>query len=413
MRRPVIAAVALVALGVGCAPAPTTSPTSPLPASPSSAAQSRVSHGPTAQPSASATPSGSRSTQASPKPTRTGPSRTVTMNVSGDLLWHSTLWRTAQADAKQTGAKGYDFAPQLAHIASYISKSDIAVCHEEVPFGKPEGPFKNYPMFNVPPQTAAAIKKTGFDICTTASNHSVDAGFDGLVRTLDGLDTNGVAHVGMYRSEAESKGNTILTTKDGVKVAFVSATFGLNGLPMPKGKPWAVQLLNTDELIARAKRAREAGADIVAVHMHAGTEYQTAPNSEQINAVKALTASAYVDVVFGQHAHVVQPVSVVNGKWVVYGTGNLIAQNSVGNARTFDGVIVEVTFTEGPDGRFSVTSGEFAPTFITKYSAGAPARVYQITKALAQKVGNAAELRASAERTRKTILSKGVTLAER
>ena len=80
-------------------------------------------------------------------------------------------------------------------------------------------------------------------------------------------------------------------------------------------------------LIAQARAARRAGADIVIVKYHGGSEYVAMPNPQQVALARALTASPYVDLVVGEHAHVVQPITKVNGKWVVYGMGNAIAQN--------------------------------------------------------------------------------------
>ena len=156
------------------------------------------------------------------------------------VLWHNTLWYGAR-DARRRGHGGYDFAPLLAGMKPVIASADMAICHEEVPLARPGGPYRNFPLFAAPPQVVKAISATGYDVCTTASNHSVDQGFAGLKRTLDDLDRSKIAHVGTARTKAESQRPTIFTTKQGVKIAIVAATFSLNGLAMPKGRPWAVQ----------------------------------------------------------------------------------------------------------------------------------------------------------------------------
>ena len=107
--------------------------------------------------------------------------------MNGDLLWHNTLWYGAREDARRRGRSGYDFAPLLAGMRPVVAGADVAICHEEPPLAPAGGPFANYPRFSVPPQVVRAIKQTGYDVCTTASNHSVDYGFAGLRRTLDGL----------------------------------------------------------------------------------------------------------------------------------------------------------------------------------------------------------------------------------
>ena len=104
-----------------------------------------------------------------------------------------------------------------------------------------------------------AIKQTGYDVCTTASNHSVDYGFAGLRRTLEGFERAGIPTAGTARTAAEARQPTIVTARNGVKIGVISGTFSLNGLPMPAGKPWAVTGLDPDELLAKARRARAPG----------------------------------------------------------------------------------------------------------------------------------------------------------
>lgn len=367
----------------------------------------------TSQPAAPATegsqpvPSTTAPEPTQPSPSLTGAPRTVTINYSGDLLWHNTLWTTAELDARAKGAKGMDFEPQLAALKAYVSKADMAICHSEVPFSPVGGPYKNYPMFQAPPPIADALPKIGWDVCTTASNHSLDAGFSGLVRTIEMHRAAGILTAGTYESEEASRTPVIFTTANGVKVGVVSTTFGTNGIPIPKGKKWSVQLMDIEETLAAAKRARQAGANIVVVHMHAGTEYASKPNSQQTAFAEAMTASPDVDLLVGQHAHVVQPITRVNNKWVAYGSGNLIAQSGPAKPRTYDGYLATFSFTEQPDGSFTSTAGEFAPTFITKGNKTTPVRVYIVSDALAAGQGNKSALTASAERTRKTVLSLG------
>ena len=124
-------------------------------------------------------------------------------------------------------------------------------------------------------------------------------------------------------------------------------------------------------LIAQARAARRAGADIVIVKYHGGSEYVAMPNAQQVALARALTASPYVDLVVGEHAHVVQPITKVNGKWVVYGMGNAIAQNETSRPRAYEGIAVSFTFRESGHGatrRFVVDHAEYVPTYWNHYS---------------------------------------------
>lgn len=318
------------------------------------------------------------------------------------------MWTSAQIDAKASGEDGFDFAPQLASLRDYVSAADLAICHSEVPFAKPGGPYQNYPMFAAPQEAALGIKATGWDLCTTASNHTMDQGWDGLVRTIEVHHQQGILTAGSYATQEDAQTPVIFTTGDGVRIAVVSQTFGLNGLPKASGKPWSVELLDADKAIARANAAKRAGADLVLVHMHAGEEYSSQPNREQKDFAAAVSASPDVDFVFGQHAHVVQPIDKVNGTWVVYGSGNLIAASGPAKPRTYDGFLAQVTFTEDSAGTFSATAMEFAPTMITRLSGGSPARVLLIPDELKAGSKLASQLKESAARTRKTVRSLGV-----
>lgn len=239
-----------------------------------------------------------------------------------------------------------------------------------MPFAEEGGPYGSYPTFTAPPQIAETLAETGFDVCTTASNHTLDAGWDGLVRTLDVHEAAGIGPVGSYRSREEAEApflRTVETEAGPVRVGIVSQTFSLNGIPLPAGREWSVGLLDAGRAVEQARQAREAGADVVLIHLHAGDEYRTEPNAEQLAFVEEVTASGEVDLVFGQHAHWVQPVDIVNGTWVAYGAGNLMAHHELGRPGTYEGAVFQFGFTETdddgqPTGDFEVTSAEYAPT---------------------------------------------------
>jgi poly-gamma-glutamate capsule biosynthesis protein CapA/YwtB (metallophosphatase superfamily) len=323
--------------------------------------------------------SAGQSTQLRPsKPKRTS----VTVVMNGDLLWHNTLWYGAREDAQRRGHGGYDFAPLLAGMKPVIESADLAICHQEVPLARPGGPYRNYPLFAAPPQVVQAISATGYDVCTTASNHSVDQGFSGIKRTLDDLDRAKIGHAGTARTKAESQRTTIFTTKQGVKIAVVAATFSLNGVPMPAAKPWAVQRMSAKGLLGQVHRARTAGADIVLAAVHVGTEYSTSENTQQVELARALTASPDVDLVYMHHPHVVQPWTTVNKKWVLYGVGNTVAQHATNVPRGAEGATGRFTFTRVGNGRFTVTKAEYIPTLVTHYQPGQPARLYHVSTAL-------------------------------
>ncbi len=226
------------------------------------------------------------------------------------------------------------------------------------------------------------------------------------MHTVDDYEAAGIQVAGSYLTEAEASKPVIYTTESGVKVGIVSQTYALHGIPKAKGKDWSVALIDANKAVADAKAAKEAGADIVAVHVHAGTEYQHNPDAQQRQFAEAVTASPYVDFVFGQHAHVVQPIDKVNNKWVLYGSGNLIAQSGPSKPWGYNGYMATITLAEQPNGSFVAKQVEWAPTYTTRHSRSNPARVYLIPDALTKGEGPAEALRKSASRTREIVTKK-------
>jgi poly-gamma-glutamate capsule biosynthesis protein CapA/YwtB (metallophosphatase superfamily) len=283
-----------------------------------------------------------------------------TLVATGDVLVHqggSLTEGALQADGT------YDFSGVLAPVAPMISAADLAICHLETPVAPPGGPYRGYPSFAVQPEIVDALAGAGYDECSTASNHSLDDGTDGLVRTLDALDAAGLGHAGTYRTQAESTAPQILDVH-GVKVGHVAGTFGLNGRSAPPGREWSVDVdpaPDVDGMLAAAARARAAGADVVVASLHCCVEYRHDPTDAQVAAVHALLASPDVDLVLGHHAHVVQPFERIDGEWVAYGLGNLIAQHSTRGYPTEDSVMARFTFTRGPGGGFAISRAEAVP----------------------------------------------------
>ncbi|MEV8416899.1 CapA family protein [Streptomyces niveus] len=314
------------------------------------------------------------------------PERGFTLVASGDVLPHDSVISRAGVDA---GGTGHDFVPMLAGVKPVVSAADVAICHMETVYGPDGGPFTGYPSFASPPEIAAALKATGYDSCSTASNHTLDAGADGISRTLGALDKAGVKHAGSARS-AEEDTRPALLDAGGAKVAQLAYTYDTNGKPLPDGQPWAVDLIDEEKIIADSRAARAAGADVVVVSMHWGTEWQTAPDEKQLRLGERLTASTTdgrpdIDLIIGTHVHAPQAYEKVNGTWIIYGMGDQIAGEMINNAGQFDprgtqGSIGRFTFAPpAADGeRWAVTKAEFIPQTMDN----AVGRVVNLSQAL-------------------------------
>jgi poly-gamma-glutamate capsule biosynthesis protein CapA/YwtB (metallophosphatase superfamily) len=288
----------------------------------------------------------------------------VTVLGSGDVLIHPQLWQQAHADARAEGKKGYDFGPMYASIAPDVSKADLAICEMESPLAPPQGPFTGWPQFTSPPQVLTALVGVGYDSCTTASNHTIDEGYDGVKRTLDELDAAGLKHTGSARSAAEAAKPLIITMPNGVRVAQLAYSFDFNQLSRPPGEDWLANLTNIPDILAAAHRAKKAGADIVVLSMHWGIEYQLEPTSEQIEQAHQLLASPDIDLILGDHPHVVEPAERLHRKWVIYSMGNQISRHADPVLVSREGAMPEFTFTEVHPGTFRVTRARVIPTLM-------------------------------------------------
>lgn len=287
--------------------------------------------------------------------------RCITLAMTGDVLLHPELI----AQARQDGGGPMDFFPMMAAQQPYIQSADIGICHLETPLAPADGPFSNYPAFSVPPQVLPAVVQLGYDACTTASNHTFDQGTEGLDRTLDDLDAAGLPHDGSYRTEADSRRPVIINTPSG-RVGLISVAYDFNGLTLDE--PWQANLIDTDAILAKARAARAAGADLVVVAMHAGDEYDSAPNAQQKAAAKKLLADPAIDLVYGHHVHVVQPMEKINGKWAIYGLGNNIAAQGTEFTGTRDGLLVRVQFSQAADGTWSTSDVAWVASYQDLYS---------------------------------------------
>ncbi|MCB5181237.1 CapA family protein [Streptomyces antimicrobicus] len=302
--------------------------------------------------------------------------RPFTLVATGDIIPYPSIVQRAADDA---GGKGHDFRKILAGIKPIVSSADVAICHHEIPYGAPGGPYTGYPTFKAPHELADALKDTGYESCSTASNHTLDAGYEGLARTLEHLDRVGIKHVGSARGAEEAKAPALLTA-GGAKIAQLSYTYGTNGIPLPKDKPWSVNLLDQNRIVADARAARKAGADVVVLSIHWGTEWQTAPDQQQRDLAQALTASRTdglpdIDLIIGTHNHVPQPYEKINGTWVVFGMGDQVA-SFVPEDKKRGNMSSVPRFTFGPSaahpGRWEVVKAEY----FTQYSdMGPPFRV--------------------------------------
>ncbi|UJA19539.1 CapA family protein [Thermoleophilia bacterium SCSIO 60948] len=291
--------------------------------------------------------------------------RRISMTFSGDVLIHEPVWERALAFG---GGERYAFEPMLAPLRDAIAGADVSICHLETPLvaGEPSG----YPLFATPPALADALARTGWDACSTASNHSLDQGVEGIASTTRELDRAGIANAGTSAVPGERSGAAIIRSR-GQRIALLSYTTDTNGLPVTE--PSSVDIAEADRILADARRARAAGADAVIVNVHWGSgdvpEYVGEPNAAQRELADRLLSSGAVTALVAQGPHVVQPVELRDGRAVVFSTGNLISNQGADSGlpeASRDGAVVRLRLSFQAGERARVTSAGWLPVVTTR-----------------------------------------------
>lgn len=299
----------------------------------------------------------------------------ISMLVNGDLLFHPNLWKHfAGANTAATDGTAFDFTPLFETMKPYIQASDIAVCEFETPIAKRGGPYTGYPVFNVPPEVADAAASVGYTACTHATNHSWDQGADGIARLWDTLASKGIAQTGSYKNEEDStKPLVIDSPTGGGKLGLVTGTVSLNG--MTADHDWQVDRLreagdpqhqsDIDRAVAKAKAAREQGADVVAMAMHSVQEYIGYADSWQVSEAHELADTGAFDVIYGAGCHCAQPIENYNGTWIIYGLGNTVTVSAPASRIVNNqGVTARIQFAgrKGVAGAWRVSRIDWVPT---------------------------------------------------
>jgi poly-gamma-glutamate capsule biosynthesis protein CapA/YwtB (metallophosphatase superfamily) len=176
-------------------------------------------------------------------------------------------------------------------------------------------------------------------------------------------------------------------------------------LPYPNGQTWRAGTIDAKTIARKAQEAKDRGADLVLVSCHWGTEYSSKLNDQQREVAPQLLADSNIDLVIGHHAHVVQPMEQIDGKWVAYGLGNLVAAHREPESTKAEGLLVRFTFKRDGD-RWSTEQAEFAPLLMTDVL---PVRVLDVRRELAKgtSVAKKSRLELAQRRTTETVLSLG------
>ena len=285
----------------------------------------------------------------------------ATMITAGDNLIHSSVYKDA-AD----GNGGYDFKPMYELIKPIVKKYDIAYYNQETILGGKELGVNDYPTFNSPQEVGDAMIDAGFNLVSLATNHTMDSGERAVLASREYWNKQkDVLAVGSYSSE-EERNKINIVTKNNITYTLLNYTYGTNGMPVPNGKDYLVNVWPTDldlndverdtkyqEYKKQVKKDIDAvkdKVDVLIVAMHWGVEYTHEPTEYEKDMATYL-ASLGVNIIVGTHPHVIQPVTWIDDTLVIYSLGNLISaqyqnQSTCTNYKCTTGLMTSLDITK-------------------------------------------------------------------
>ncbi len=304
------------------------------------------------------------SSQPEPKPVQKPVS--ITILGAGDNLIHDVIYQQAQ---KRAGGNGYDFKPVYERIADDIKNADISVINQETPLAGKISPPSGYPRFNSPTALGDELVNLGFDVINHANNHVLDMNEKGLAATLDYWNTKpSVKVVGAYRNDEDLQNIRIIEAK-GIKTAHIGITEMTNGLSLPKNSNYRLIYANNTALIEKLIKKAKTMADVVVISVHWGNEntYTLSDNQKKL-AQNMVDWGA--DVIFGNHPHVVQQLTVLTRKDgtkcpVIFALGNLVSAQQ-GGGNMVSGLLTVTMTKDFTSNKTTFTSMKFKP-IVTHY----------------------------------------------
>ncbi len=291
---------------------------------------------------------------------------TINMVAIGDIMCHNSNFK----DAYNSETKTYDFSYVFEDIKSYIQEADIAIGNLETTFAGEKVGYSGYPTFNTPEQLAQNLVDLGVDVVSTANNHSLDKNYAGIESTINELDKVNLSHTGTYKSKEEQ--DTIITKNvNGINIAFLSFTYGTNGIKVPKGKEYCINLIDENLMLDQIAKAKELNPDIICVSMHWGEEYKLKQNKKQEQLADFLFKNG-VDIILGSHPHVLEPmekrtVTLEDGTtkdgFLIYSLGNFMSGQVAEN--TMNTIILQLQITKHVDtGKITIDKVNYVPIYM-------------------------------------------------
>lgn len=281
----------------------------------------------------------------------------INIKMIGDILMHDGV---TNSGLLEDGTYNYDHI--FANVRNEIQAADIAIVNQEVILGGKELGLSGYPCFNGPFEMGDALVNAGFNVVLHATNHALDKGATGIDNCLNFWKTSypDVAVIGVAQTKEESE-NIYVYEQNGIRIAILNYTYGTNGIALPTGREYMVNMLDENRIISDLKRAKEM-SDFVIVCPHWGPEYKHEPWNEpgsiydQVGWAK-LMADNGADLIIAAHPHVIQPVEWITGKdgnktLCYYSLGNFVSNQD--KAPRMLGAMADITISNTEDGQIYI-----------------------------------------------------------
>ena len=240
-----------------------------------------------------------------PEPTEPA-ERRITILAAGDVCLNAQMMTQART------ANGYDFSDFFLPITRDVAAADLAIVNVEGTFcGEPY----NVVQANYPESLLTALATCGFDVVQTANSYSIENGLTGLVSTKQFIQAQGLDALGTFtsRDDRQQSGGILIKEVGGVRIALIGLTKGTNGLRLPAGAEYSVNLLfrdydtnysdvDKDAILALLDAAREARPDLIICMVHWGSEYSSEISDAQKKIANLLLDNG-ADAIIGTHPH--------------------------------------------------------------------------------------------------------------
>lgn len=285
--------------------------------------------------------------------------------ATGDGLIHSVIYRSYYKNGV------YDFTDAVKYVKDIVKDYDIAYYNQETPTGDDSIAYSGYPMFYTPSAYVDAMQDVGFNTVSLASNHSLDKGEKGVLNTIKYFKTTNMLYNGMNDSE-KMRNNFTIKEKNNITYTMLSYTTKTNGLSTPKGKEYLINIYDKEQVKKDIEAIRDK-VDVLIVAMHWGIEYINMPNDEEKEIAEYLS-SLGVDIIIGNHPHILQPITKIGNTIVMYSLGNFISNQYGGTNGDWNKLIgfmatLDITKTVTKDKNVKMTFDNLGGELIfTKYN---------------------------------------------